>query len=562
MGLRFLGTPEELGIGTGDRISFTALFIAQGPITAIPTPMPTPTPTDPRRGGTLRLAEGWSWRGAMDFISSGVFQAVMLNQTGNLLIQYNPESDDPLELVGDLATGWEVGADGKSYTFTLNPKAKWHDGVPVTAADIKWTLDTGAFPEMDEPRWFWAFYADSYKSSTVIDAKTVRVDLKFPSPAFMLYLASVYMQMQPKHHFDGKPLAFREELDNALGSGPFILTDLDPGVSHFYERNPDYWKPGRPYLDGLKYFTIVGGDATIAAYKAGQLQMSRDAAGALSNAEALELAKDEVGRLTVHWGGPMSQIALWLNLDKPPFDNVKVRQAINLVIHRPQFIETLTLGQATLGYPFPPDFWFSPTEAEVTQVPGFRSLNGEKHPDDIAEAQRLMAEAGFADGFETNFLARNLFGTPEMAQVAADQLRRTLNITGTVDVVDLNVEQTRRTAGDWEILPQSVATNMLDIEDVMSRLYRSTGPDNFAGYTNARVDELYELQARSLDRAQRKLWAEEVTQIVLEELPVINLYWANRPMVVHNSIKNFHMPTIWMAYNFKMEHLWCDPICS
>ena len=436
-----------------------------------------------------------------------------------------------------------------------------HDGVPVTAADIKWTLDTGAFPE-GEPRWFWVFYADSYKGSEVIDDHTIRVDLDFPTPAFLLYLGSLYMQMQPKHQFDGQTLAFREERDNALGSGPFFLTDLDPGVSHFYERNPDYWKPGLPYLDGLKYFTILDGGSTVAAYKTGQVLMSRDAAGALSNAEAVELGKDLAGRLTVQWGGPMSQIALWLNLDKPPFDNVKVRQAINLVIHRPQFIDTLTFGQATLGYPFPPDFWFSIPEREVAELPGFRSLNGEKHPDDIAEAQRLMAEAGFADGFETNFLARNLFGTPEMSEIASDQLRRALNITGTVDIVELQVEQTRRTGGDWEILPQSVATNMLDIEDVMSRLYRSTGPDNFAGYTNARIDELYELQARSLDRAQRKLWAEEATQIILDEVPVINLYWANRPMVVHNSIKNFHMPTIWMAYNFKMEHIWCDPICS
>ena len=497
-----------------------------------------------------------------DFLQGGPFQAVHLNQTGNLLVEYNLESDDTLELRGDVATGWDLSEDGTSYTFHIHPRAMWHDGVPVTAADVKWTLDSSAFPPEGEIRRWIADIQPFYKSSQVIDDKTVQVNTNFPAPAFLLYLAQNHHQMLPKHRYDGMSADDRKLIENYLGSGPFFLTDFQKDVSNAYERNPDYWKEGLPYLDGLEYFLIPGGGAMISAYKTGQVLMSRDADSGMSNAEALQVAQDMSGKAQVLWGGPMSQISLYLKLDKAPYDNVKVRQAMHLAIHRPQFIETLTLGHGTTGYPFPPNFWFSLTEEEVNQLPGFRSLNGEKHPDDIAEAQRLMAEAGFADGFKADFLSRPQFGIPEMVLIAADQLRRALKIGATLETLDIAAADAKRNAGDWEILPQSDGTSMHDPEDPLGRVYRSAGRGNHGGYENARIEELYDLQARSLDRDQRRAWSLEAANIILEEVPLIILYWADRPFFLDNSVKNFHMPDIWFANNFKMEHIWCDPVCS
>ena len=497
-----------------------------------------------------------------DILQRGSSQAPSLNQAGNLLIEYNQESDDPLELRGDLATSWDLSADGTSYTFFLNPKAKWHDGVPVTAADVKWTLDTAANPVEGEIRSSLLFFKPFYKSTQVIDDQTVRVNTNFPAPAFLLYVASNYHQVLPKHRYEGMSGDDRKLRENFLGSGPFLLTDYEQGVGNSYERNPDYWKEGLPYLDGLKYFLISAGGPTIAAYKAGSVLMSREAASGMNNTEALEVARDVEGEAEVRWGGPMSQISLYFNLARSPFDDVTVRRAINLAIHRQQFIETLTLGHATLGYPFPPNFWFSISEEEVAKLPGFRELNGEKHPDDLAEAKRLMAEAGFADGFSKPMMVMSLFGITEVGQIAADQLRRFLDIDATLEVESFGSLLERQNARDYEWLAYSDGTNMLDPEDAFGRVYRSAGSGNYGDYENARIDELYDLQARSLDRDERRAWTLEATQIALDDVPLIVLYWADRSIFVHNSVKNFHMPTIWFAQNHKMEHIWCDPICS
>ena len=497
-----------------------------------------------------------------DILERGSSQAPTLNQLGNLLIEYNPETEDTLDIRGDLATSWDLSADGTSYTFFLNPKAKWHDGVPVTAADVKWTLDISAFPPEGETRHSLAFFKPFYESSQVIDDNTVRVNSKFPSPAFFQYLAMNYHQILPKHHYEGMSAEDRDFEENFLGSGPFFLTEFERGVGNSYERNPDYWKEGLPYLDALEYFLVTPGGTMIAAYKTGQVHMSRSPLSGLSNVEALALADDVEGEGQVLWGGPISQISLYFDLSSPPFDDVRVRRAIHLATHRQPFIEILTLGQATMGYPFPPGYWFSITEEEVAKLPGYRELNGEKHPDDIAAAQRLMAEAGLADGFSREMMVFDQSGLVEVGQIAADQLRRTLKIETKVDVVEHATALARLKVDDWEFLGWSEGTNMLDPEDAFARLYLSGAPQNFGGYENARIDELYDLQARSLDQDKRRAWTMEAANIILDEVPYITLYWVDRPMFVHNSVKNFNMPDIWYALNHKMEHLWCDPVCS
>jgi peptide/nickel transport system substrate-binding protein len=172
-----------------------------------------------KRGGTLKAAMIFMTPD-FDILERGSSQAPTLNQLGNLLIEYNPETEDTLDIRGDLATSWDLSADGTSYTFFLNPKAKWHDGVPVTAADVKWTLDISAFPPEGETRHSLAFFKPFYESSQVIDDNTVRVNSKFPSPAFFQYLAMNYHQILPKHHYEGMSAEDRDFEENSWVQAP------------------------------------------------------------------------------------------------------------------------------------------------------------------------------------------------------------------------------------------------------------------------------------------------------------------------------------------------------
>jgi peptide/nickel transport system substrate-binding protein len=531
--------------------------------TATPAPSPTPIPVvDPRRGGNIKFSAifpGFHW----DMLEGGAFNTVTMNQFLPLLIQFNPESRDRLELGPDLATSWDVENGGQSYVFHLNENARWDDGVPMGAADVKWTMDE--MVNEDEPRQWSGFIKPFYESTEIIDDHTVRLNLKFASGIFLQYLASNYFTMLPKHHYENMSADDRKLKENILGGGPWKLRDYDPTVSWSYDRNEDYWKEGLPYLDTMETFLISAGGAMAGAYKTGQVHMSRSGLLGLSNAEAINLAEDLVGHAQIRFGGPMSHINLYMNINNPdlPYADVRVRRAIHLAVNRQDLIAILTLGKASLGYPFMPDFWFSLTEAEVALLPGFRvTADGQKDPRDIATAKQLMIDAGYPDGFKTDSLSRNFFGIPEMAQVVADQLRE-IGIDMSITVTDNRTADARRDTGDYEILPQSDGTNMVDPEDAFARLYTSASAThgNFIRWTNPRVDELYDLQARTTDRALRRQYTLEAAEIVLQEVPVVSLYWADRAQYVDDRVKNFNMPNVWFARNYKDEHLWCDPKC-
>jgi peptide/nickel transport system substrate-binding protein len=558
-------------LACGDDDTPTPRPTATSPPDATATPQPTATPRPTattvvalpvgKQGGILNQAAVFGAPHWSSLQEGGPISASM-DPFSNLLIEYglNQDTDDQLEIRGDIADSWTLGANGTTYTFFLNENARWHDGVPITAADIKFTLDKMVEEGVARP---WAgLIKPFYESSQVVDNSTIQVETKFPAPAFLPILGHNYMIMLPKHQFEGMSEDDMKLQENILGSGPFKMTDFEQGVKWVYERNADYWKEGRPYLDGVSVFLIPGGGQTIAAYKAGQVLMSRDPVSGMSNTEALDIAEDLKDRARVLWGGPMSQITVQPNLAVDPFTDKKVRQAIHLAVHRQPFIETLTLGKGTLGYPFPPGFWFSIPEAEVAQLPGFRELDGEKHPDDIAEAKRLMADAGFPNGFSKEMMVVNLFGVTEMGQIAADQLRRTLNIELTLDIVDIATLIPRRGAADFEITAYSDGTTMIDPEDALGRVYRDGGSANYANWLHPRIEVLYDLQARELDQDIRAQYAQEAAQIVLDEAPVIGLYWADRAMFLYNSIKNFHMPDVWYTLNFKYENIWCDPVCQ
>ena len=187
--------------------------------------------------------------------------AMMTSPLYNMLVEYNPETDDITDIRGDLAKSWELAKDGLTYTFRLHEKARWHDGKPVTAEDVVFSLNRMVAPGKLRPRA--GLLKPYYNSSRVIDPSTVEVTTKFPSPAFLSLLAVDYMAILPKHHLETGVDLSRPE--NALGSGPFKLKGFKRDVSGEYERNPGYFKEPYPYFNGMNCFIIVERGTVIAA---------------------------------------------------------------------------------------------------------------------------------------------------------------------------------------------------------------------------------------------------------------------------------------------------------
>ena len=478
----------------------------------------------------------------------------------NGLVEYNPETDEVTDIRGDLAKDWKLGADGVTYTFNLHENALWADGEPVTAEDVVFSLDSMVSP--DEPRAVVGALKPFYDpgSSRALDDHTVELVTKFPTPVFLLNLALDPMKMLPKHWVEtGVDMKLAE---NVNGSGPFKLVKHDKDIVIEYVRNVDYFKERFPYFEGLRHFIIVDPGTAFAAFRAQQILTHTHPTNTLTALQNKQLAEDMEGKGAIFPAGPTGSIWAYLNTQRAPFDDPRVRRALHLATHRQPFIQTFSGGLDKLGGPYPPDKWFSLSEDELARLPGFReTADGKKHPDDLAEAKRLLAEAGVASDFKTSILGPRLAELVNTAVLWSDQMRTNLGIDIEVLPVDVATFVERLIGVDFELGSGGYALRVMDPHDFLGGAYtKGEGLPNVSGWNNPRVDEIFQLQARELDRGKRKVLVSEAEELLLGDQPYVNWYWSHRVMYVDNRIKNFHTPgSQWE--NFKAEHLWCDPDC-
>jgi peptide/nickel transport system substrate-binding protein len=347
--------------------------------------------------------------------------------------------------------------------------------------------------------------------------------------------------------------------ENILGSGPFKVVAHRKGSSITYKRNEDYFKEGLPYLDGMEYFLIFDNSAIIAAYKSGQVLMTSFVNSNLNVREAQELGKAMEGKGRVFSVGPAAWIGLIINTSVEPFTDVRVRRALQLALHRQDFVETFGAGQYPIGSPLPPGMWFSQTEEKINQLPGIRAAaGGAKHPDDLTEAKRLLGQAGYPNGFDTTILARNVLGFPDQAQVAADQLKRWLNINATVQPVDPAAGVVRYQSGDWKLGFQGNGLLISDPDAVIASAYLKGAARNYSRWEPPKIRELFELQTREGDPVKRKALVQEIADYLMNvDSNIVITHWTMLHPYVDNRVKNYNAPNIFSAHTMQ-EHLWLE----
>lgn len=261
-----------------------ATFFSRLNPTAAHTPTAQPAAGQVSQGGFKPLYGGViNMSQYADVRQRLIHQSYVLNMTMspvfNNLVEWNPETDDVSDLRCDMCTSWELADDGKTYTFRLHEDAKWHDGVPVTAADVVFSMES-----MVNPDQFKVLEGRSTSShanaglyyetgnSRAIDDKTVEIVTKFPSGGFLLAIANETATIIPRHTVVDQEIAQGgRDLKVLNGSGPFKLTEYVKEVSVSYEKDPNYWKTdrngnARPYIDGIKMFIISDSGRQIAAF--------------------------------------------------------------------------------------------------------------------------------------------------------------------------------------------------------------------------------------------------------------------------------------------------------
>src|SRR5215468_5875296 len=339
----------------------------------------------------------------------------------NQVVEFN--SVNPKEITGDLAKSWDVTDQGGTYTFHLHDNVKWWDGKDLTAEDVAFSLQRMIEPGKPRPRT--GVLRPYIKSVQVLDRHTVQVTLHYPSAAFLQFLAVEYMKILPKHVLDaGVDI---NAWENIVGSGPFKIKAARRGDAVTLERNPTYFKQGRPYVDGLTILAISDAGTAAAAVRAGRIQMTTGLTS-LGLDDLLKLEKELKGKYSLY---PQTNVTdLWYvfgNVEKAPWNDLRIIKALRLATDQEELRQGLGAGHWDIGAPFPIGSWYGSTRDELLTQPGYRKPKDQ----DIVDAKALLKAAGYDPPAK---LGKHVLDTstvstiPDAAQLWAAQMRRNLGL--------------------------------------------------------------------------------------------------------------------------------------
>ena len=493
----------------------------------------------------------------------------------NGLLIYDPETDETDDLVCDLCTSWEISEDGRTFVYHLHPDANWSDGAPVTADDVVFTFDSivdpdqfGGLWEGHKTRSHTGLVKPYYESSRAIDDKTVEITLQFAASAWHPTIALQGMKIAPRHMIldQGKMqgLARPEDL---VTSGPFRHLVFDKDVSNEYVKNEDYFKEGRPYIDGMIQFIIVDVGSIVAAFAAEQVLMTNGNVDNMGSIESKQFLDDHQDKYNVYFVGPAGAYHVMMNTEQKPFNDPRVRRAIILAINRQDIIETFSGGDYTLGLPFPPGTWYGRTLEEAEEVPGYRLVNGEKPRVDLVEAKRLMKEAGLPDGFETTLTLRQAELYVEVGTAIAQQLENALGIKSVINIMESAAGRAAFLAGDYKFAVQGSAITYSGPDPAFATIHIDGGllGDTWARGKNtttwAEIQDIFARQAREQDVEKRKALVRQASDLMLEDHPLATIFWTTNSFNIHKKIQNWHPHPSLYASSMIHEHIWWDPAC-
>ncbi len=502
-------------------------------------------------GGTLRIPHADSPASMSILEESTIIALAPMMAVFNNLVMFDQQiaQNSIKSIVPDLASEWSWDEGKTALTFKLRPGVKWHDGKPFTAADVKCTWDLlmglGAEKLRVNPRKSW--YGNLDKVVPNGDDQ-VTFQLKRPQPSFIALLASGWSPIYPCHV---SPAQMRLK---PIGTGPFKFVEFKPNESIKLVKNPDYWKPGRPYMDAIEY-TIIKNTSTWVLALAAE-QFDRTPVGIIS----IPIMKEIQGQTakiqceTVPWN--ISRHML-VNRDKPPFDNPELRRAMTLALDRKAFIDILSDGQGVIGgamMPPPDGVWGMPADL-LLNLPGY----GPDVAKNRAQAREIMKKLGYGPDKRLAFTmtTRNVPAYRDPAVLLIDQLKE-IYLDGTLNAIDTTQWYPTVMRKDYAV-GMTVAENGLDDPDQQYYENYVCGSErNYTGYCNTAVDELVNRQSVEADPEKRKQLVWEIEKKLIEDDARPSIFFPRSAICRYPWLKN-QVATVNGNYNaWRMEDVWLE----
>jgi peptide/nickel transport system substrate-binding protein len=507
---------------------------------ASPSGAPNSVPTGPQSGGQNTVvvgdfAEPNSLNPALSTESPRVSRQIFLG-----LVVPDPKTGAPTP---DLAESWDQSPDGLTYTFHIRPNVKWSDGQSFTADDARFTFDLIRDPKNASP---FKSSVDQMATIEVVDPLILRVTLK---SAWCPFLINTMTQgILPRHALQNSADLTTDEFNTSptAATGPLMFKERQKGDHITLVANPNFWR-GRISFDQWIFKVVPDATAELLQLKTGELDY------AIVQPDAVPDLQQAGVNLQTYT--PIANDALYFNVRRPLFEDVRVRQALTYALDRQQIVQQLLFGQGQV------------TESPIPSVSWGFNPNLAGHPYNLDKARQLLADAGWTPGPDGT-LQKN--GQPlqftletnsgnkirEGVTVIAQAQYKKLGINVQTNIMELNAfNQKVRTQHDFDaIVSQPVKVVDPDLsQQWMSSAYPSG--QNWVGYNNPEVDQLLQQAATvaGCGQPERQQLYNRVQDILVRDMPVMQLYSRSNILAASQRLQGV-APSPWAGDEVNFQH--------
>jgi peptide/nickel transport system substrate-binding protein len=502
-----------------------------------------------KSGGVLRVAH-FDSPASMSLLEESTV-AVNRPMMGvfNNLVMYKQDvaQNSPKSIVPELATGWAWNEEGTELTLPLRDGVKWHDGKPFTAADVicTWDLLTGKAKDKlrINPRKGW--YAN-LENVTAKGDYEVTFHLKRPQASFLALLASGWSPVYPCHV---PPAQMRL---HPIGTGPFKFVEFRPNEAIKVTRNPDYWKPGLPHLDGIEWVIIKNMSTRTLSFIAGQTAMLPGVTPPVLK----QITAEAPNAICEGTPANVSRNVL-INRAAPPFDNADLRRAVMLTLDRQAFNDILYEGKGTIGgamLPPPGGLWGMPPDM-VAKLPGY----GPDVEQRRAKARKIMEKLGYGPDhrLEVTVTTRDVSYYRDPAVILIDQLKQ-IYINAELQPIDTTQWYPTVMRKDYKIGLNVSESELDDPDPIFYENYVCGAMRNYTNYCDPEVDKLIDQQSVESDIGKRRQLVWQIEQKLAADAARPILFYPYGYTCRQPEVKGLTLMVNSIYNGSRFEDLWLD----
>ena len=542
-------TPSRLDLSRRDLLKVGA---ASALASAAPLSRPgSGLATEARRGGVLRV-RGWDPPHFDPHLTRNFMTMTTLSFVYSKLLRYKVGAEVPpgaFVVEPDLAERWEQ-PDDTTYLFHLRKGVRWHNRPPVNgrelvAEDVTFTFNRFLTIKGNPER----YLLDAVERVEAVDRYTVKFVLNEPYVWLPHKLASALCMWVVAREVVEKYGDLKKS-DTAIGTGPFTLERYEPHVKTTFKRNPNYFRGGQPYVEGVEWMVIDDDSTGLAMYRTGQIDAGPSTYWSVRQPD-LDVLKKSHPRLSYRDFLGNMVFAMSLRTDQPPFTDVRVRRAISRAIDRQAIIDGVWIkGEVSGALPRGLREWSLPVDQLGEGAKYYRY--------DPQEAKRLLAEAGHAGGFKTQLTVTAGYGQDvvDAAQLVLRYLKE-VGINAELKLQEYGAYMATTIQGKFDGMTLGPFAVAWDPDDALYGPYAPEQPRNRSHVTDARLTAMIKEQRRLSDVEARKKVIFDIQRYLADQQHYVCLA---SPMFTGSwqpYVKN-HSPNATYDYGSRVAALWLE----